>query len=39
LRQWWKARPNRDDAGTLIEERWLFPGRHGKPMGNVRSFV
>jgi len=32
LRQWWKARPNRDDAGTLIEERWLFPGRHGKPM-------
>jgi site-specific recombinase XerD len=32
LRQWWKARPNRDDAGTLIEERWLFPGRRGKPM-------
>jgi site-specific recombinase XerD len=32
LRQWWKARPNRDDAGTPIEERWLFPGRRGKPM-------
>jgi site-specific recombinase XerD len=32
LRQWWKARPNRDDTGTPIEERWLFPGRRGKPM-------
>jgi integrase/recombinase XerD len=32
LRQWWKARPNRDDAGTPIEERWLFPGKRGKPM-------
>lgn len=32
LRQWWKARPNRDDAGTPIGERWLFPGRRGKPM-------
>jgi site-specific recombinase XerD len=33
LRQWWKARPSRSDAGTPAEERWLFPGtRHGKPM-------
>jgi integrase/recombinase XerD len=33
LRQWWKARPLRYDAGTPTEERWLFPGnRHGKPM-------
>jgi integrase/recombinase XerD len=33
LRQWWKARPTRSDAGTPIEERWLFPGnRRGKPM-------
>ena len=32
LREWWKARPNRDDVGTPIEERWLFPGRRGKPM-------
>ena len=33
LRQWWKARPSRDDAGTSAEERWLFPGkRRGKPM-------
>jgi integrase/recombinase XerD len=33
LRQWWKARPSRHDAGTPNEERWLFPGnRRGKPM-------
>jgi site-specific recombinase XerD len=33
LRQWWKARPSRYDAGTPVAERWLFPGnRRGKPM-------
>jgi len=33
LRQWWKARPSRYDAGTPLEERWLFPGtKPGKPM-------
>jgi integrase/recombinase XerD len=33
LRQWWKARPSRYDAGTPPEERWLFPGtKRGKPM-------
>ena len=33
LRQWWKARPSWHDAGTPLEERWLFPGlRRGKPM-------
>ena len=33
LRQWWKARPSRYDAGTPLQERWLFPGRKpGKPM-------
>jgi integrase/recombinase XerD len=33
LRQWWKARPSRHDAGTPVEERWLFPGaKRGKPM-------
>src|ERR1700680_55482 len=26
LRQWWKVRPSRHDAGTPREERWLFPG-------------
>ena len=33
LRQWWKARPSRCDAGIPLQERWLFPGiRAGKPM-------
>jgi site-specific recombinase XerD len=33
LRQWWRARPPRDNAGTPVEERWLFPGRaSGQPM-------
>jgi integrase/recombinase XerD len=33
LRQWWKVRPLRYDAGAPVAERWLFPGnRHGKPM-------
>jgi integrase/recombinase XerD len=27
LRQWWKVRPTRDDAGIPPTERWLFPGR------------
>src|SRR5207249_9835099 len=34
LRQWWKARPSRHDAGIPLQERWLFPSRKtaGKPM-------
>jgi site-specific recombinase XerD len=33
LRQWWKVRPSRFDAGTAMAERWLFPGnRRGQPM-------
>ena len=33
LRQWWKVRPSRHDAGMPVEERWLFPGRsRDKPM-------
>jgi site-specific recombinase XerD len=33
LRQWWKVRPTRHDAGVLVEQRWLFPGRApGRPM-------
>ena len=29
LRQWWKARPKRRDAGVAPERRWLFLGRAG----------
>ena len=33
LRQWWKVRPTRYDAGVPTGERWLFPGRvPGRPM-------
>jgi site-specific recombinase XerD len=33
LRQWWKARPSRNDAARPVEERWLFAGKsRGKPM-------
>src|SRR5213594_3791165 len=37
LRQWWTVRPARYDAGTPLQERWLFPSRKsgkgaGKPM-------
>jgi integrase/recombinase XerD len=34
LRQWWKARPSRYDAGTPVQQRWLFPSRKsaGKPL-------
>src|SRR6266567_7577071 len=33
LRQWWKVRPSRYDAGIPQEERWLFPGtKAGKTM-------
>jgi integrase/recombinase XerD len=34
LRQWWKVRPLRFDAGIPPQERWLFPSRKnaGKPM-------
>ncbi len=27
LREWWKVRPNRWDAGVASQERLLFPGR------------
>ena len=38
LRQWWKVRPSRHDAGTPPEERWLFPGaKPGKRM-STRQF-
>jgi integrase/recombinase XerD len=33
LRQWWKVRPTRFDAGVAQEQRFLFPGgKPGRPM-------
>ena len=34
LRQWWKARRSRYDAGIPLQERWLFPSRKsaGRPI-------
>ena len=31
LRQWWRERPSRHDAGTPLEECWLFPGQKSGP--------
>jgi len=30
LRQWWKVRPSRHDAGVAAEQCWLFPGRNDR---------
>ncbi len=34
LRQWWRVRPRRHDAGIPLPERWLFPSRKsaGRPI-------
>ncbi len=38
LRQWWRERPTRQDAGVAKERRWLFPGgRPGRPL-TTRQF-
>ena len=38
LRQWWKARPTRRDAGVAPEQRWLFPGRLDRQPTTARQF-
>ena len=38
LRQWWKARPTRRDAGVAPERRWLFPGRIDRQPTTARQF-
>jgi site-specific recombinase XerD len=38
LRQWWKARPTKRDAGVAPEQRWLFPGRSDPQPLTTRQF-
>src|SRR6059058_6051892 len=38
LRQWWKARPTKRDAGVVQEQRWLFPGRSQHQPLTTRQF-
>jgi site-specific recombinase XerD len=38
LRQWWKARPTKRDAGVAPEQRWLFPGRSDHQPVTTRQF-
>ena len=38
LRQWWKRRPTRRDAGVAPEQRWLFPGRIDRHPTTARQF-
>src|SRR6267378_6042231 len=38
LRQWWKARPTAYDAGLVLEQRWLFPGRSKPRPLTTRQF-
>ena len=38
LRQWWKTRSRRDDAGVAPEDRWLFPGRDKGKHLTARQF-
>jgi site-specific recombinase XerD len=37
LRQWWKARSTKCDAGLAPELQWLFPGRRDQPL-TTRQF-
>jgi integrase/recombinase XerD len=38
LRQWWKRRPTKRDAGVAPEQRWLFPGRIDRHPTTARQF-
>jgi integrase/recombinase XerD len=38
LRQWWKLRPSKHDAGVAPEQRWLFPGRSARLPLTTRQF-
>src|SRR5208283_4105332 len=38
LRQWWKARPTKHDAGVAREQRWVFRGRRDRQPATTRQF-
>jgi integrase/recombinase XerD len=38
LREWWKARSTKCDAGIAPEQRWLFPGRGDHQPVTTRQF-
>ena len=38
LREWWKSRPTKRDAGVAPEQRWLFPGRIDRHPTTARQF-
>jgi len=38
LRQWWKAPADAYDAGLVLEQRWLFPGRSKTSAADTRQF-
>jgi len=39
LRQWWRERPTRQDAGVPLPDRWLFPSRVGRRCLTTRQFA
>ena len=39
LRDWWKERPTRKDAGVPLADRWLFPSRVGWRCLAARQFL
>jgi site-specific recombinase XerD len=39
LRQWWRERPTRKDAGVPLPDRWLFPSRVGRSCLTTRQFA
>lgn len=39
LRDWWRERPARKDAGVALADRWLFPSRVGRDCLTTRQFA
>ncbi|HSF96834.1 MAG TPA: tyrosine-type recombinase/integrase [Thermohalobaculum sp.] len=39
LRDWWRERSTRKDAGVALADRWLFPSRVGRSCLTTRQFA